>query len=413
MQTTNGTNFLTLNGGDRNSGDTIIGLHDTFIEFDIKFNGEANYGESRCALVRVEYHGYTTGHTIFVRQGYRTPLALIEGGAKWSSFSLYGCIDKSSVNYEFGSPRNSDGSNYIKAEITASPLALGSLFKRGNYNGFRISNNANIGAGISPGRYTLFDMSNETQATWGSVQGLAYLDGYSVGSKTWDADDIHNTFKWRYFKAEITNPETTQKINRIYRVPEYKDFNELLDPRIDSAVGVLYADGTTSTQMDVDYAYGFEDFDNTGEDSGTENENGRRGMRGIMLYNTLNAHQLFFPIGARGIGRRTITGYTSSSFKDFGTLRYGGVTTELTLQHDYNQYRPIPYDMPTAPGAIYWLDGIESNSSGTYLSWDMNYFDQNFNAYDYATSFSTDYTGTTNGNGGDALPIKLVWVIDE
>lgn len=416
VQTTNVPNFLSLTGGDRKSGDTIIGLHDTFIEFDINFNGKANYGDSRCALVRVEYHGFTTGHTIFVRQGYRTPLALIDGGASWSSFSLYGCIDNSSVNYEFGSPRNSNGSNYIEAKITASPLALGSLFKRGNYNGFRISNNANIGAGQVPGRNTQFDMSNGTKATWGSVQGLAYINGYSVGSNKWDANDIHNTFKWRYFKAEITNPDTKQKFNRVYRVPEYKDFHELLDPRIDSAVGVLYADGTTSTQMDVDFAYGFEDFYNTGDDSSTTNENGRRGMRGVMLYNIHNAHQLFFPIGARGIGRRTITGYTATSYNSFGILRYGGVTSELTQQNnEINQYRPIPYDMPTAPGAIYWLDGIESNSLGTYLSWDMNYFDQNFNAYDYATSFSftKDANTVENGNGGDALPIKLIWVKDE
>lgn len=415
VQTTNGTTkFISLNGGDRKSGDTIIGSHDTFIEFDINFNGEAKYGDSRCALVRVEYHGYTTGHTIFVRQGYRSPLNLIEDGAHWSSFSLYGCkTSTSSVNDQFSESRSSDGGNYIKATITASPLSLGSLFKRGNYNGFRISNNANIGAGVAPGSTTLFDMSNGTQASWGSVQGLAYIDGYS-GSKKWDPSDIHNTFKWRYFRAEITVPGTEQPLYRIYRVPEYKDFNQLLDPQIDSAVGVLYADGTTSTQMDVDYAYGFEDFENTGEDSGTTNENGRRGMRGIMLYNIHNAHQLFFPIGARGIGRRTITDYTSSSFDKFGTLRYGGVTSELTQAHNSaNQYRPIPYDMPTAPGAIYWLDGIESNVFGTYLSWDMNYFDQNFNAYDYATSFSTDDTDTPNGNGGDALPIKLIWVKDE
>lgn len=411
VQTTNGHDFLRLVGGIKNNEDTIIGATDTPIEFDIQFKGTVDYGNSYCALVRVEYHGYTCGHTIFVRQGYRTPLAVKEGGAEWSSFSLYGCkTNEADVNDQFSVPKN--GNNYIEATITASPLALGSLFKRGNYNGFRIINNRTYGATIAPNN-GIFEMSNGKTARWRDVKGLAYSKTYTGLSK-WDANDKHNTFEWRQFKAEIVNPDNNTTFTRIYRVPDYKDFADLLDPSVDSATGVMYADGTTGTQKDVDYAYGYEDFYNTGKDSNTTNENGGRGMRGIILYNIHNAHQLFFPIGARGIGRRTITGFSEGDFNNFGTLRYGGVNYLLSYDKlNANQYRPIPYDMIGAPGAIYWFNKVQPATKGDLLSWDMNYFDQNFNAYDYATSFSTNYTGTEFGSGGDALPIKLVKVKDE
>lgn len=401
-----GDKFVTLQGGIKTSGDTIIGSTDTPITFDINFNSTTEYGTSRCALVRVEYHGATCGHTIFVRQGYRTAQELIEGEAKWSSFSLYSTkTNGTDVNDQYASSWNN--SNYIEGDITASPLSLGTFFKRGNYNGFLIKNNKTYGASVAPNQ-GYFEMSNGMNAKWGDVKGLAYSQTYSKLTK-WNDNAKQNTFEWRQIKVKIKNPDTGVEFTRVYRVPEYEDFNVLLRPEIDFGYGVLYADGTKGTQMDVDYAYGHEDFDNKGLDSGNTNENGRRGMRGIMCYNINNAHQLFFPIGARGLGRRTITGYTSTSYNYFGILRYGALTEPLKYEtgKEHNQYRPIPYDLPASPGAIYWLNKIKGN----FLSWDMNYFDQNFNAYDYGTSYTGGSTGNEN-YGGDALPIKLIYVRD-
>lgn len=396
--------FVTLTGGsgrDAASGG-IKGDTDSNIEFTINFNGTGSPDKSRCALVQVEYHGYTCSHTVFVRQGYREPLAVVNGGAKWSSFSLYSCSTGSGVNDQFSTSWN--GSNYIDASLTASPLALGSFFKRGNYNGILISNNQSKSANNAPGRSSYFTMANGASARWGDIQGLAYSQGYS-GLTNWATTDVHNTFEWRHFRARVNLGGGAEQV-RNYRVPTKADFDALVSSGVSYGVGVLYADGTTDTQFNVSNAYGFEDFKNDGSDAVSSGQT--RGMRGIMVYNTQNAHQVFFPIGARGMGRRTITGYTATSYDDFGTLRYGGVTYTLTQERNAsNQYRPIPFNMPAAPGAIYWLNVI----NGGYPAWDMNYFDQNFNAYDYAVSFSYTFNGSygvTNGNGGDALPIKLV-----
>ena len=400
--------FVYLTGGTGRDPETggIIGATDSEIEFTINFNGPGAASVSRCAIIQVEYHGYSCSHNIFVRQGYREPLAIVPGGAKWSAFSLYSCATGSDINDQFATSWN--GSNYIDATLTASPLALGSFFKRGNYNGITISNNTVAGSNVSPGRSHYFTMSAGQKARWSDIKGLAYHQGYSGTLVKWGASDVHNTFEWRRFRARVNIGDGSTEEVRQYRVPTIDDFNALTGTGVSYGVGVLYADGTVETQMNVSHAYGFEDFDNDGDDM-EESGGNHRGMRGIMVYNTTNAHQLFFPIGARGMGRRTITGYTSTSFDDFGILRYGGVTYTLTQDANIaNEYRPIPFNMPAAPGAIYWLSKLTDG----YPAWDMNYFDQNFNAYDYAVSFSsaayTSGNGVEFGNGGDALPIKLV-----
>ncbi|MCM1052287.1 MAG: hypothetical protein NC349_10020 [Paenibacillus sp.] len=91
--TSDGDNgFVKLVGGEKSSGDTIIGNTDTPIDFNIKFPSVGDAGRSKCAIVQVEYHGFTCAHTIYVRQGYYEPLDIV-GKAKWSSFSLYNCTN--------------------------------------------------------------------------------------------------------------------------------------------------------------------------------------------------------------------------------------------------------------------------------------------------------------------------------
>ena len=49
--------------------DTVRGSTGTPIDFTIRFNGTCNENESRCAIIRVDYHNYSCQHLIFVRQG--------------------------------------------------------------------------------------------------------------------------------------------------------------------------------------------------------------------------------------------------------------------------------------------------------------------------------------------------------
>lgn len=379
--------FITLQGGiGRDADGAIIGATDTPIDFNIIFNGQADQFQSRCAIVIVQYHDYNCYHPILVRQGFNTALQVVEGGAYWSSYSLYKCDAPPTI----GTTWNATTKNYIKAQVTKNPLALGTLFKRANYNGILIRNNATYSSNIAPGSNGKFIMTDGQNLTWAKIDGYAYSAGYSGLTII---DNAHTNFEWGRFEAEVNGQK------RHYRVPTLKDYTELNSDGCAQAVGVVYTGNATETAMTVDDAYGFEDYDNTGDDSGGTTT---RGMRGIIVYNSSTANQVFFPIGARGMGRRTITGYTSTGYDSFGTLRYGGVINTLT--GTTNAYRPIPFNMPAAPGAIYWMNKVEKNCPG----WDMNYFDMNFNAYDYAISFSYAYKDGWLNQSGDALPIKLV-----
>ena len=122
------------------------------------------------------------------------------------------------------------------------------------------------------------------------------------------------------------------------------------------------------------------------------------GMRGIVVYNPSNAHQVFFPVGARGIGRRPLQ---NSDSDHYGTLRYGAVAKILSYGNGaYNEFRPICFNLPANPGSIYWIRKLGPDNM---MGWDMNYFDFSFNGYDTAAGFY---------DNGDALPIKLIYVRD-
>ena len=183
----------------------------------------------------------------------------------------------------------------------------------------------------------------------------------------------------------------------------------------------MYGDGSDKVATMVDDAYGFEDFDNDGDDNIPESAV-PRGMRGVIVFNASNGNQLFFPIGARGVGRRTIDGekLSANSASEFGVLRYSRVQQvfpESGKDWPRNQYRPIPYNTAASPGALYWFDVPVGNNT----CWDCNYFDMNFQPFGIRTSFTPkydledamlkpgqslrDYNIT---HGGDALPIKLV-----
>lgn len=397
--------FITLQpaGGSRLSPDGMIeGDTGTPITFKIHFNGQVTLGTTRCAVVRVRYHGLTCNHTIFVRQGYRTPVAVIDGGAEWSSFNLYSC---QSGEYTDQWPK------VVDATVTQSPIALGSFFKRSNYQqGILPENNSDplFGPLVNPGTNE-FSLADGTTSPWNQIKGLACAD--NKGNIT-SLGALHRFFKWCIFKANVTTSAGVE--TRYYRVPSYEDFRAL-EKFADFGVGVLYADGAPGPEKDPDLAYGYTDPGNAGASS-------TAGSRGVFIYNAENGNQIFFPLGKNGMGRRTIQNSPSTAGR--GMLRYSAVTSPLGLSGN-NTRRPIPYNMPASAGGIYWIlqnprkimtppaDGAGINPDGTtnddLFAWDMNYFDFNFNGYGSTVVISE---GSFNGYGGtgygDALPIKLV-----
>ena len=69
-----------------------------------------------------------------------------------------------------------------------------------------------------------------------------------------------------------------------------------------------------------------------------------------------------------------------------------------------NVFRPVPYNLKIAPGAVFWLnnrvaDGFLGNvDPGPTMSWDVNYFNYDFNSFDNGG----------NLNYRDANVIKLI-----
>lgn len=364
--------------GARSEGRYIYGNTGSNIDFYIKFNGVGSADNTACALVEVEYHGFTCKHTIFVRQGYNRALAIDDTGTKWSSFSLYSC----------GNGEKNAAGRY-NAVVTANPIALGTFFKRGNLKRGVLIDNNNTYSPLKPIGEGSFDLSNGESLPWDSIKG-----------------DISADFSgWGRLEATVNG------VKREYRLPTYDEFKALMQH--DFGFGIMYGDGADETQSDPSIAHGF-------QDAGNETKESEKGMRGVIIYNKSNANQIFFPVGKNGIGRRTIAALPDD--KNYpGYLRYGGVwwLLDVTRFNEYaveanggvaapegkptvaNRLRPIPYNMPASPGAIYWIDKMV----GKAPAWDMNYFDMNVNQYDEAV------LGSGHG-GGDALPIKMIYVGD-
>ena len=370
--------FMYLSGS-KMVGDTVFGDTDTPIDFKINFSGTTNESESNCAIVHVEYHGFTCKHTILVRQGYNQPLELVEGKGKWSSFSVF--AGKHDRDEKWNNYTAESGT--AKILLTKSPLALGTFFKRANIdNGIRIKNNSTykrfeaITGDLDIAVYKNTTDYDSTYAKWISMPGLKYNDGGS---------GINTTYSWPLMEATIN------EVAHTYSVATFEQYKALMD-NCQTGFGIFYGDGATSTAFNTDTANGYSDDYNLG----TENE---CGMRGAIVFNPNTAHQLFFPLGAQGMGRRTLQGTTESTR---GVLRYSSVANVLSTSTPANQYRPISYNMPNAPGAVYWMRKGEPVAGGDdYLGWDINYNDLNFAPYDY---------GCANGSIGDsdACPLRLI-----
>lgn len=374
----------------------VEGRTESNVTFQINFPGTESF-----AIIEILYHGKSAKHMVLCRQGYHNPVDVVEGGAKWSSYSLFKCDEL--VN--FGT--QDTAGQYIKATLTESPLALGTLFKKGNYNeGILISNLTNgFGPRVAPDQKPMALTPKPNGATQSLAftkivgvareqnirNGLPNASDSTTTTVTYtnvngvQAKRTVNSAEWRWAKFNATDKDN---IPDKYRVPSYYDFDALRQ-NADVAVGVLYGDGAIAPKDNTREAYGFFDPDNTGEPT-----NADRGMRGFFAYNSSNGKNVFFPIGTSGYGRRTMQGLRTPWENWAGVMRYSGVIDYLTGFR--GNLRPIPYNMPNVPGVIYWINQEYNNY---YPGYEMNYFDLNFNAMDYPMS---------NGPYGDAVPIKLV-----
>lgn len=343
--------ILSKDGVNPAPGNVIEGVTGSPVDFYYKPNGTIGSDQVRCAVIKVTYHNNTCVHKIFVRQGYNQALDVAGDGTKWSSFNLY-----------------------AKGTLTKSPLALGSMFKRGNYDDAILeSNNDKYGLSIDVKSKSLTLFGNKSNV-WNNI--------------TWMSGNNDKT-SFEGFKLSD---------GREYDVPTYEEY-ERLKNNSQFGYGIVYGDGATETALDVRTAYGYRDDSNSGL-------KGSSGMRGCVVYNPKDANQIFFPLGVSGYGRRV--GWISNNGGS-GILRYGDVSALLDTKEGANNiYRPIVYNLRALPGAIYWIktpnpkghEGVRRSAA-----WDINYFSFEFGPYT-----GNCLTNTKNGVelSTDALPIKLV-----
>lgn len=342
--------------GDRKTihldADTVKGSTGTPVDFNIRFEG-CGKDESRCTIIRVEYHNYSCYHLIFVRQG-DTPLELIDGGARWHACNMR-----------------------TATEEAEQPTEEGSMFKFGNWDyPIDASNNVN-------------DYTNTADKirNWNTtkIQTRHFRDhandDFVIAGKS-------EQKKWAQITSENANGYFTNPVvdGREVSVATYDDYNELYGHEdIAHGYGVLYGDDANETLENVDEVYGY----------GYENKGKGFGMRGCFVYNksltsAYGGRSIFFPIGKSGYGRRKHT-----EARGTAVLRYAMRVAPLKEDAvDKLQDRPLFYDLYRRPGAVYWLKDMRDQSQGARdtlsVGWDFNYYTFDFNHIGRNNVFYTD-----------------------
>lgn len=394
-------NFIQLTGPDgtivKNMGEYITGSTGSEdISFTYQPIGKcANATSTRCGIILVEYHDYTCNHMIFVRQGYDAPVTL--GGTDWSCYQVYATAG------EFTSEKTLANVDVV---VTRSPLSLGSLLKRCQYN-YSIREDGNPGwlaavNSLSVTKVNADKVAANTTATWSGIEAYGWRNyassaiRYNIGwADTWNTVDY------------MAGQELT--------VPTWKQFEDLRD-QCDFGFGIAYADDATATATSLDDAYGYIDTDNTGVRNS-------KGIRVCIAYDSSNGKNVLFPLGKSGMGRRVRNtpdnvGSPPSNLRleasGSGSLVYGGVSS--VMYTETTTYRPIMYNHYRTTGAIYWIKqpnlvGSDSNPDKlkSYAAWDINYFTLMFNKHDDGTIANFSGGSANSTTVSDALPIKLVY----
>lgn len=390
-----GDDIITLSSTPEGSGSNksqnyvrrVEGESEHNIDFKINFNGNQGF-----AIVKVRYHNYTCEHDIFCRNGYGD-VDVAGDGTKWSSLNVY----------------RFDGTTPV---MTNSPLEEGSLFRRGSYTAILETTNDKYGNTGAPNyeakTVDAFDLykpdGTKTTGSWSDAQGASNrIDSWSIAGT-----DPHIATIDEFYTLMSKYPD--------------ENFTELQDPEaiesdIKKAYGIVYGDGATEVQEDMDMATGYKRVEKTGNEVVTS----KKGMRGVVIYNRKNHKQLFLPVGASGYGRRKDSGgaWAPAPKDPNGGLRYAsrnkpyvGGTIAIT---------PLFYDLYMRPGAIYWckyrrtlptitLPDIKDDNGKpvTYSditkssAVDINYFTMGFEGYENNAAVNA------NGANSDACFIRIV-----
>lgn len=406
--------FIVLMDKNGQQRKVIEGSTDEIIHFKYKPKGTIGDNHTRSGVIKVEYHDYNCTHLIFVRQGYHKGVTL--GDATWSCYNVY-ATSRGGTN-----PDRNDFSPSEETEVpvvlTKSPLSIGSLHKRNQYNysirEWNVSHGYGwlksvTGASLSTAHITANNTVENRDAQWSQIQGFGWTN-YSTAQTTQERYTKHWADTWKAVGGFRDNERFT--------VPTAAQYQSLLD-NCKFGYGIVYADGATTTQTDNNMAWGFSDTDNNGIDD----ENSARGIRACIVYDEKNkGHNVIFPLGPVGQARRARTspyGTSAAPFPDpgSGSLSYGGLRMVMSY-NDANLNRPLTYNLYRNTGAVYWIKQPvtkEPSKQADYASWDINYYNLVFNPYDYGTlggwtGSKYDKNGVDATNSSDALPIKLIYI---
>lgn len=360
---------LTANGKTITKGGTLTGHNNTPIQFTYTPLKDATESKAFGAIITVRYHNNTCTHKIIVRQGYAASQIGNEG-PMWSVFNVY------------------NGS-----ELTKSPLAIGSTFRRTGNLSYPIaeSNNYRKGYGVDeaiPGGLKILGIDDDV--VWSSIPANTSASGSDFGSPNMSLKN------YAYVDAESGKNGKSF----VYRLPAYTELRYIgiyskkdnIDnietseeyPYVEDrgqAFGIAYADGATHTLLTKD-AYSYYDPNNEGKDTS-------KGVRGVAIYSLSTGDNIFFSFGSLGNPRR----------RRGGLLQYASIDFKLNRDNASDDYRPLAYDLRTQVGGCYWLS--PSNST-THVAID-------YNGGNYMSSYlNHGDVFQTNNTDADALPIKPV-----
>lgn len=370
-------NFITLDGKNM-----IYGQTNSSIKFNIRFNKLNKDNKVRNAVVRVLYNSYTCTHLIFVRQGY-APQAIVERATNY--------LTPTEAN---GQRKIADQTPTIwrtfnlisRNEEATDPRDEGSLFKFGNAdNGIDAVNNVYTKNGK-------VDCRAPEQKGF-VVQGPFYITDPNNKGKL-----LATPKAWKSF-----NGDSKGFTNKIPTIATLRDFEQLYGtPFMQFGYGVLYADGATTTQEDVNDAYGYfrNDPENKKDAHGNITTDSHKGMRGLFAYfwniddpnNAYTAKNVFFPIGRSGYGHRKEGTGGLESPTGAGILRYCARGFDHRDSF-FSGAGPLFSSLFHRPGAIYWA----RSTSNPHMTWDTTTDASNAMGLDI-NYFSFDVNAITDSN---------------
>ncbi|MDE6854756.1 MAG: hypothetical protein K2J38_06825, partial [Muribaculaceae bacterium] len=306
----------------------------------------------------------------------------------WSSFNVY----RFKQNHE--------------PELAQSPLEAGSFFRRASYDAILESNNSTYPAPKIPAyRFTGDAIPQDNNPETGTFSVLK--EGQtSTTPLTWKQTEVNNATLNKDWK--IGGGYEIADVLDFYALASPDDQSKALNWPIGKAYGVVYADGATTVQTEVNKAHGYTRAD------GISSE---KGMRGIIIYNSdYNYRQIFLPLGASGYGRRKGSKVTWAKPYDYiGTMRYASRAyyyyPTSAAQKTVIDHNPLFWDIFRRPGAVYWCRRWQANDYAegkNYFdvrrsnSFDMNYFTMGFEG------MLNDACSNENGTGSDALFIRTI-----